>query len=214
MEVPGQLSTEIRWFGEGAVSFEIALETSERPAVERRRDIYLAAGSDDLGVKLRGGQLEIKHRLEHREPPGALGVLETWKKIISSGPWDVGLSLEEPLMSSGDPRLWVAVEKARLQIPLEWRDGALQPARKGYPAEALAAALELTEVRVGTRTAWTIGVEAVGAGHSVSEAVEAAAARAQATFPEAPLSSERSMGYPAWLRQHSSSLTANARMPR
>jgi hypothetical protein len=157
---------------------------------QSRSDTYLVlAGTDALGVKIRGGppRFELKLRARPAEPvtlPGGVaGQREEWQR------W----SLSRPALTRAVPRLglpkgrWVDVGKRRRLVTVPHRGDA-------------GCRVELTAVTVDGREWSTLGFEAFGPDADRVPALAAAADRffTAVALPDgfSPLISS---GYPGWL---------------
>jgi hypothetical protein len=163
----GGLSTaEVRWILPGQPDAAIARWFGRYPAgMETREDAYLLQPVlRGLSVKIRGGGL-----LEVKMYEGSLGILdaagcargrvESWRKwsfpFGALGPGDAG------------PPGWTVVHKRRRISQFRQRSGRLTtevPLRADIPewAGESVCAVELTEVRLGEETWWSLGFEATG----------------------------------------------------
>jgi hypothetical protein len=163
----GGLSTaEVRWILPGQPDAAIARWFGRYPAgMETREDAYLLQPVlRGLSVKIRGGCL-----LEVKMYEGSLGILdaggyargriESWRKwsfpFGALGPGDAG------------PPGWIVVRKRRRISQFRQHSGRLTseiPLRIDIPERLgeSVCAVELTEVRSGEETWWSLGFEATG----------------------------------------------------
>ncbi|MFN3596606.1 MAG: hypothetical protein ACK41D_04980 [Rubricoccaceae bacterium] len=183
---------EARWFRPGVLPASVrawfdALAADGRGQMsppEHRADWYLVpAESDGLGLKHRGGRLEVKQRVggaEHSRWGGAAeGLVEAWRK------WSYRLAEDAPGEAG-----WVEVVKARrlLHVPAASDGGCCT--------------LELGTVAVDGRPWWTVCLEAEGPSVPARrEALRAAAARWITPGLPVHLGVADAGGYPAWLRR-------------
>jgi hypothetical protein len=215
---------EVRWFLEGALAktgagveawFERrpplgaggrvgALRWAPAPPGWRDDRYLLVPGAADMGIKWREGQLQIKGRhaaLGARQfAEGIEGEVERWVK------WSyAGRALRQRFKacfapgSSGAPGA-VLVEKRRIQRTIRLDlSGAAVEVPAGEPC-ARALSIELVRIRLaGRERHWTIGVEAFPGDAAMDAPFTAVVADFLSGCPALPLTSARSMSYPAWL---------------
>ena len=197
-------SHEVRWFGDGyapeelvdwyAGLFGLALEQPERT------DRYLCLpGWEAVGIKVREGRFEVKSR--DGEPralsvPGVEGRASRWTKWSTGGghvqPFLAGLGLD------GGP--WVSCTKTRWVRPYLVGDGGLAP-NPDEAAEGARCHLEVAELAVGGRLAWTLCLECFDPSGRAPDAstLDTAARTLLAAPPPVGLSAESSMSFPRWL---------------
>lgn len=195
---------EVRWFCPGAIPEQVQewfTRGDPAPAHEPSRvDHYLRLQrSHGLGIKLRQGSIEIKHRLHqygninfHRH---VTGVIEHWRK------WSL------PLAATGEsldgllvPRSsWVAVRKERMLRSYRCDVGEQIAATTELYTER-GCHLELTNVQVGDRIWWTLAFEAYGAESSLRDSL-ASTMQYILKREGAPyrLDARDSFGYARWL---------------
>jgi hypothetical protein len=183
----GGISTaEVRWILPGQPDAATARWFGRYPAgMETREDAYLLYPAlRGLSVKLRGGSL-----LEVKEYKGSLGILdaagyargriELWRKwsfpFGALGPGNTG-----PGWTVVHKRRWISrfrQHRGRLktEIPL--------PGDVAERAVESACAVELTEIRSGDETWWSLGFEATGPVDGLRGTLQAAAAL---VFTQAP----------------------------
>jgi hypothetical protein len=219
---------EVRWFCPGPFAEnESALEAwfRSRPTYESggkparlawapappawRRDRYLVVpGHDDMGIKWREGRLEIKGRevaLGHQAfAPAIEGRCERWLKWSYAGE-AIERRFGSPFHDCAANGI-VTVEKRRLQRHLRLDpSGAVLEVGPGDERER-GIDVELAQVRIAETPGephWTLAFEAFPSdcpserfGQVVRSFLEGCPAR--------PLSAERSMSYPHWLREFAS----------
>jgi hypothetical protein len=215
---------EVRWFVPGSVAEHAGIESwfRTRPIADGsggpaaidwdpappawRQDRYLVVpGHDDMGIKWRDGRLEIKGReaaLGHTAfAPGTEGMCERWLK------WSyAGAAIEQRflgLFQGGAAEGVVLVEKRRLQRHLRL-DPALGPVEVGSGARRERGVnLELAQIRMpGSRieSHWSLAFEAFPGDLQMPEPFAQIVAGFLDGCPVLPLSAERSMAYPRWLR--------------
>jgi hypothetical protein len=185
-------TAELRWFFRRPPPRPVTdwfEKTAEPP--ETRTDCYLVlAGTDALGVKVRGGtgRLELKLRPQLSQPlalPGAVtGELEEWQR------W----SLPRPAFTRLLPRLglpkkerWIEVTKERRLTTIPYGDGA-------------GCRVEITALRAANAQWSTVGFEAFGPDADLVPALEAAADELFGSIDlPGSLGADLSCGYPGWL---------------
>jgi hypothetical protein len=204
-------TAEVRWFGRGPALAAVRTWFDAGPLPPRpepaRRDHYLKTGSADIGIKLRGGKLEVKRRLESRGPiecaPGIVGRLELWRK------WSMALdAAASPVADLMRPaRFWLTTEKRRRRRAFAL-DAAgvmveVQPPEMRPEPPEVGCDLELTELAVGREQWWTLGFEAFGAGSDLAETLLMTTQAALAASEGLALAPDTSLGYAAWLTARS-----------
>ena len=124
-------SKEIRWFkdsSDGAIIDWFASKGQTFETTEARTDFYLQLGKDDVTVKLREGNVEIKHRIGDAEngklTPNAEGVFENWIKWSFNA--DKTDKLSQTIVSS-NAYDWIETIKTRIGVKVtEDTNGDLQ----------------------------------------------------------------------------------------
>jgi hypothetical protein len=197
----GVRSLEVRWILPGQLEAAVAGWFGRFPAgTESREDTYLLDPQlRGLSVKVRGGgALEVK---AYRGSPGILevagrarGRMEFWQKwSFPHGP----LSQDSP-----DPAGWRPVGKSRRIARFSLASGrtvAHAPALGPEPG----CGVELTEVRMGGRDWWSLGLEATGPAGLLRSELEATTAFVfdQALPGGRELVLDESRSYAEWLGQ-------------
>jgi hypothetical protein len=153
---------EIRWFLKtplsGIAGWLEDLE-ADRITTENRTDFYLfLPGRKDLGIKIREGRLEVKHRTAPPWPkqiaPAWEGYLEAWVKYG----FELGRNkTERPLWAGEDPTLHEVVKYRRAML-IHQTDGELTFGPLQY-GNTTAIQLEYTKLRVLEETWYTLGLE-------------------------------------------------------
>ena len=124
-------SKEIRWFkdsSDGAIIDWFASKGQVFETTQPRTDFYLQLGKDDVTVKLREGNVEIKHRIGDTEngklTPTAEGVFENWIKWSFNA--DKTDKLSQTIVSS-NAYDWIETIKTRIGVKVtEDTNGDLQ----------------------------------------------------------------------------------------
>ena len=164
-------------------------KTADPP--EKRTDCYLVlAGTDALGVKVRGGTTRLELKLRPRPPErlglpgGVTGEVEQWQR------W----SLPRPSITRLLPRLalpkehWVEVTKERRLTTVPYR------------GDEAGCRVELTRLRAKAEEWWTVGFESFGPEPDLGPALEAAADELFGSIDlPGDLGADLSCGYPGWL---------------
>jgi hypothetical protein len=197
--IEGLSTVEVRWILPGQLDAAVAGWFGRFPAaMDSREDAYLVHPLPrGLSVKIRAGQLlEVK---QYHGSPGILdaagrarGRIECWRKwsfpFGSLGPDGAGLPG------------WTVVHKRRRmsRFRLVGRQLMAEVAERAAGPEC---GVELTEVRSGGETWWSLGFEATGPADLLRSTLEAAAALmfAQAPPGDAELNMGHCQSYAEWL---------------
>jgi hypothetical protein len=198
----GMRSLEVRWIFPGQMESGVVRWLDRFPAeTESREDIYLInPGLRGLSVKIRSGRaLEVK---EYRGSRGTLlvggrvsGGLQSWQK------WSFPF---KPLSRGiGDPPGWRSVYKRRRTSRFSFADGRIATSAQGLAGEARCA-VELTGLRLGGQSWWSLGFEATGPVDLLRGALEATATLvfAQPLPDGLRPGPDESTSYAEWLRHH------------
>lgn len=207
-------SCEVRWFFDSApeavlIWFERRGQHFSKEEQAGRCDFYLVSGAvrNDLGIKLREGNLEIKERTTefgaHTFSASAEGRVEAWRKWsfklahTREGGTDEVLHITRQDVHNS---AWVPVGKDRLQVILEIaEEGRVLLSRA--PAFSLeeGCGVELTKIRLPDRVCYSFALEAFSrAGHEYQN-LKQAVDTMTAEIPDLELSLSESMGYPEFL---------------
>ena len=197
--IEGLSTVEVRWILPGQLDAAVAGWFGRFPAaMDSREDAYLVHPLPrGLSVKIRAGQLlEVK---QYHGSPGILdtvgrarGRIECWRKwsfpFGSLGPDGAGLPG------------WTVVHKRRRmsRFRLAGRQLMADVAERATGPEC---GVELTEVRSGGETWWSLGLEATSPADSLRSTLEGAAALmfAQAPPGDAELDMSHCQSYIEWL---------------
>ena len=200
--IEGLSTVEVRWILPGQLDAAVAGWFGRFPAgLDSREDIYLIHPVlRGLSVKIRAGQLlEVK---QYFGSPGILdaagrarGRIESWRK------WSFPFGQLAP--NDARPPAWTVVHKRRRVSRFRLAGGRLV-ADVAERATGPECRVELTEVRSGGETWWSLGFEAAGPAGSLRRTLEDAAALMFAQGP--PGDVELDMGhcqsYAEWLSRH------------
>jgi hypothetical protein len=202
----------VRWFGEGSIPGIVRTWfdqcQGEIIGHQIRTDTYLGhLASDVLGIKIREGRLEIKHRTHHFGPiqlhRRVHGLAEQWRK------W--GLILEPDQFNSSFTKFsyphWIRVKKdrqlRRYQLTL---NGLLsQSAPVSGAADEVATNqvrgcdVELTSIQVENQKWWSLAFEAFGQVDSAYEDLLFVIGRLTESNEPPRFTAANSFGYPYWL---------------
>ncbi len=201
-----ETTLEVRWFGPGRPPEGIThrFEALGAPAPERRVDTYLQlAGTDDLGVKLRGGAAALEFKLRQHDfgdtkVAGAVaGNLERWQK------WS--FPVEDATCRTAALGLPAAslVEVDKRRRLVTYRLAPNGSAVPGGGREGDGCSVEITSLTAQSTEWWSLGFEAFGSQDRLADALTATA---EAFFAGGAKVSELltgalSCGYPAWLSE-------------
>jgi hypothetical protein len=195
-------STEIRWFFEGNMPFNIIkiLEETSLDISENRTDRYLLVhGCGSIGIKIRNSRLEIEQRRDVQpyniSKLNISGNIERWERWE----WNDKTACIEigRLADRDDLNPWIKVDKKRWQKKFNIRDSDLIP----VPLQELQAdfTMEVTKLKLNRKSWWTIGFA------SFTQRDLSFFDQLIETCPilqfKIDLKKEWSFGYPHWLSQ-------------
>lgn len=200
--IQGLSTVEVRWILPGQLDAAIAGWFGRFPAaMDSREDAYLLHPVlRGLAVKIRAGQLlEVKR---YHGSPGILdaagrarGRIECWQK------WSFPFGPLRP--DDAGPPGWTVVHKRRRMSRFRLVGGRLV-AEAAERATGPECGVELTEVRSGGETWWSLGFEVTGPADLLRRTLESTAALMFAQAP--PGGVELDMGhcqsYAEWLSRH------------
>lgn len=194
------VTAEIRWFCDGPLLPDASGWFGGLPGtmmIANRTDLYLAPTGEDLNVKLREGQVEIKRRgrIGQALPEGLpfSGNVETWHK------WSFERQ-NDPMTRPTDP-FWTSLKKVRWKRVYTVQDDGIEPVPPVLTVP-LRCEVELTQVKFKSREAWTICFEASGDQIAEVDLRDALVRTVHhvVTHANPPrLYADAAMGYPAWL---------------
>ncbi len=206
-DIEGLRTAEVRWILPGRVDAAVAAWFGRFPGVlESREDLYLIDPElRGVSVKIRAARaLEVK---QYHGSPGILqaagrasGRIEFWRKwSFPCGP--LGQD------GAGQPG-WTAVRKRRRMSRFRLACGRLIADAAERPAES-ACAVELTEIRSGGETWWSLGFEATGPAGLLLRTLQdvAAAMFAQAPPGNVDLDMSQCQSYAEWLPRRRATAT-------
>ena len=209
--IEGLSSAEVRWVLPGHLDAALIRWLERFPAgMDSREDAYLIHPLlRGLSVKIREGRrLEVKL---HNGSAGILntagrarGLIEAWQK------WSFPIGLLGP--DEAGPPSWTVVHKRRWIIRFQLVSGRIMVDVPEQAAESVCA-VELTEVRIGGETWWSLGFEATGPSDSLCNALQRTAALMFAEIPPGgvELDMSHSHSYADWLSQHRESQATHTR---
>jgi hypothetical protein len=192
----------VRWILPGQLDAAIAGWFGRFPAgLDSREDTYLIHPVlRGLAVKIRAGQmLEVK---QYHGSPGILdaagrarGRIESWRK------WSFPFGPLGP--DNAGPPSWVVVHKRRRMSRFRLVGGQLM-ADAADRAGGAECGVELTEVRSGGETWWSLGFEATGPADLLSSTLESTVALmfAEAMPGDVELDMDHCQSYAEWLSRH------------
>jgi hypothetical protein len=192
----------VRWILPGQLDAAIAGWFGRFPAgLDSREDTYLIHPVlRGLAVKIRAGQmLEVK---QYHGSPGILdaagracGRIESWRK------WSFPFGPLGP--DNAGPPSWVVVHKRRRMSRFRLVGGQLM-ADAADRARGTECGVELTEVRLGGETWWSLGFEATGPADLLSSTLESTVALmfAEALPGDVELDMNHCQSYAEWLSRH------------
>ncbi|MGB7394725.1 MAG: hypothetical protein WA913_10055, partial [Pricia sp.] len=154
---------EVRWFFRpGIERVEDWFDGLENATRQTRTDNYLKLKNDDIGVKLRDGKVEIKHRIGTRAK-GCLR-MNIWGHYDDFIKWSFDADQSDALFSQvleGEYETWIPVEKERRLVQLTEANG-------GIVTESVSAdvpfgcQVEYSQIRLNEEIWHTFGLEWFG----------------------------------------------------
>jgi len=196
-------TVEMRWFLPGPLPLAVldwfgSLGPGLAAPPPRTDRYLLLPGRDDLGIKLREGQLEIKGRTaelgRHRVGARAVGEAEAWCKW-SLAPEEVPEALR---ILDADPDLGLPIHKDRSLRRLVAGESGVRSA----PLDLLEGCqVEVTALETPFGVWWTLGLEALVGPEPDLTPLLAIGAHLFRDFPDA-LGEGDARSYPGWLLAH------------
>ncbi|MDB9312287.1 hypothetical protein PN462_04160 [Spirulina sp. CS-785/01] len=202
------LTVESRWFFPGDIPPDIQDWYYHRniPPLTQppRTDYYLQLENEALGIKLREGRIEVKHRTQQYGlipfSEQVQGNVEEWQK------WSFNLTETPPPLVEVEnwPNWWPGVRKERKLRKFQvTRAQQVQEVSFETPASQ-SCEWELTRLSLlGKEDVWwTMGFEASGAGDAdIARETLLCVMRKVLTEGQVIFSAEQSCGYPQWLKK-------------
>jgi len=197
--IEGMSTFEVRWILPGQLDAAVAGWLGRFPCgMDSREDAYLSNPVlRGLSVKIRAGQMfEVK---QYDGSPGILdtagrarGRIESWRK------WSFPFGPLGP-NDAATPG-WTVVQKRRQMSRFRLAGGRLTADVQQVAMET-ACTVELTEVRLGGETWWTLGFEATGPADLLRSTLESTAALmfAEPVPGDAEFDMSRCQSYVEWL---------------
>jgi hypothetical protein len=202
-------SIELRWFYRGSLPDEIAnwFDTLGEPlvAAEPRSDFYLQSSSPDLGVKIRQGNLEVKHL---QQQFGKIEVASFGESSVEQ--WSKWICTNRTARSpAAGKQGWIQVDKLRQQrlYQVEFID-PIQLTPIGMPSKN-AAAIELTTLQLRGQTWWTIACEYLGNNISIDRQFVPLVHCLLRKYPLSISTPSIACGYPQWLMINTEGLSSS-----
>ena len=199
-------TAEVRWFYWGTVPravvdwLEQGTDLPERQTP--RRDHYLRLpGNASLGIKLREGRIEVKRRTQQRGTArfgeNVVGTVEHWRKW--SFPMEAAQAGADAWLTPATA--WIPIDKARrLRRYGLAADGTLSQVSLGRMPQR-GCEFELSEVRAGGGTWWSVCLEAFGQEDSLEDSLYAVSALLLFSAWPVAMEEEQSSGYPEWFNR-------------
>lgn len=168
----------------------------EHRTSEQREDVYLDLQTDDIGIKLRENNTEIKHRTNYRAR-GCLsskvwGHFENWVK------WSIGNKDNDPQLrkiKNGRYSSWIRILKNRYTTQLVNKHQQIVPSAVGEIADS-GCQVEYARIKIHGETWYTFGLEWFGI-----EDLEIEPSLLSKIIGDTRLSIRNSYGYPKFLKE-------------
>jgi hypothetical protein len=165
-------------------------------SIPPRVDTYLiVSNTQNLGIKLREGRIEIKQRMDdlglHTFHPQVVGLVENWVK------W--GFPLDPSYSVDSLSGSWICVTKKReIRRYSVSPDGSIK-AIPGWLLPSQRSTIEITNLSILESAWWSLNLEVVGTDIDLYNALRLTAniLFAESGFP--PLNAKLSFSYPQWL---------------
>ncbi|HEY9664671.1 MAG TPA: hypothetical protein V6C65_40025 [Allocoleopsis sp.] len=198
-----QTSLEVRWFLPVAFPDEVRqwfdCEQPTLTEAEQREDWYLLlADHRDVGIKLRQGKLEIKHRIGDRGVKkivkGVKGRIEQWQK------WSFSLAAEENALAHlpAEAGFWLAVQKSRWLKTYQVQQGAIAGVTPEAKPEQ-GCQIEMAEIVVQGQVWHSLGFEAFGQANTLEPTLMQGLELVFNEMNGVSLKAKQSLSYPQWL---------------
>ncbi|WP_339715730.1 hypothetical protein [uncultured Kriegella sp.] len=186
---------EIRWFFKTEnTQIQNWFKNHELNASNIREDLYLQLNDENIGVKLRDGAIEVKHRTRARSK-GCLitdvwGCFEHWTK------WSFEAKSDDPVLlqiTQGIYERWISVEKERLALQLTEINGKTKLFSLSQSLD-YGCQIEYTKLKIMGEKWYTFGLEWFGNTH-----MELETSLISQILGNTKLSIKDSISYPAFL---------------
>jgi hypothetical protein len=202
-------SIELRWFYSGSLPDEIAnwfdtLLGEPLAAADARSDFYLQSSSPDVGVKIRQGNLEIKHL---QQQFGKIEIDRFGQSQVEQ--WSKWICHDRSASPTAGKQGWIQVDKVRQQrlYQVEFSD-PIQLIPIGTPSKN-AAAIELTTLQLRGQTWWTIACEYLGDNISIDRQFLPLVRCLIHKYPLSISIPSVAGGYPQWLMTNTDRLSSS-----
>ena len=190
------VTKEIRWFfKEENEPIRNWFYNLRFDVADEREDLYLDLEIQDVGVKLREGKTEIKHRIESRSKgclnPNVWGYFEKWVK------WSFDTKDDDPLYAEIMERKynrWIPVAKERNTSQLTERNGAIITCPLSEDLDD-GCQIEYSKINVCGKQWFTFGLEWFG-----ETSPELRPSFVTEIIGDTNLAIKQSKGYPEFLR--------------
>lgn len=186
---------EIRWFlSEENEYIREWFDDLDSDSHEERTDLYLNLNDEKVGVKLRDGQIDIKHRLGTR----AKGCLNTnsWGCFETFGKWSFSAQEGEKLyqqIGNGVYDEWVEIKKSRSIVQICNKNGKSSLLSPSIQVDS-GCQLEYTDFELNDKRWFTFGLEWFG-----NETVYIEPDLISEILGDSALGCQQSMGYAEFL---------------
>ncbi|NNE77953.1 MAG: hypothetical protein HKN31_12880 [Pricia sp.] len=189
------LTKEIRWFFKNENEhINRWFDRLEFDNFEQREDFYLDLGKEDLGVKLRQGNIEIKYSVGTRSKgclnKNAWGYFEKWNK------WSFSVENKEAILSGmtiDDQSKWTSVLKERKIAILTFEQGE-ENLLAADNETASSCQFEYSRIQVSDSVWYTFGLE-----YSGDLSLKIRDSLITEILGDTKFAMNQSMGYPAFL---------------
>ncbi|WP_336516644.1 hypothetical protein [Pollutibacter soli] len=192
------VSSEMRWFAtfcDLKIVDWFAIHGFDIDAVEPRTDYYLVTNlKEDLGIKLREGNIELKQRRSRSAAvnvtENVAGYIEEWEK------WSFNIGSTDTESKSilyNDSRQWVPLGKKRIQVKAD-EDGRLTQIKNANDVPEFGCLMEYTRLDFRGKIFYSFAAEVLGEGSPGLQDTFMAG-----ILKKFSLLQEDSYGYPAFL---------------
>lgn len=193
------MNLEMRWFFEGQLPEAVfewckgkGFKQEENP--KERFHTYLLFPSDNLGVKTRDDQFQIKYRLYsgkfHSDLCQISGKIEMWGKSSL----DLKDQSTNPFQDVKGPQTIVEKERYSRRFEVNLQTGVVTPSEKKVDHGIM---MEVTKLSVEGKPFWTVDFDALG--DRQKESLKIGVEEILKDYPGPSLKEENSFSYPEWL---------------